>query len=78
MGTGRRVRRGQGGVTLVELVISIVVIAIAVSGVIPLISNTIRHSADPMILHQAVAIAVKNVSGRRRWSKLREWMGGQA
>ena len=23
---------------------------------------------------KAVAIAVKNVSGRRRWSKLREWM----
>jgi exodeoxyribonuclease V alpha subunit len=24
---------------------------------------------------KAVAIAVKNVSGRRRWSKLREWLG---
>jgi hypothetical protein len=23
---------------------------------------------------KAVAIAVKNVSGRRRWSKLREWL----
>jgi exodeoxyribonuclease V alpha subunit len=27
---------------------------------------------------KAVAIAVKNVSGRRRWSKLREWLGGCA
>jgi exodeoxyribonuclease V alpha subunit len=27
---------------------------------------------------KAVAIAVKNVSGRRRWSKLREWVGGKA
>ena len=26
---------------------------------------------------KAVAIAVKNVSGRRRWSKLREWLGGR-
>ncbi len=25
---------------------------------------------------KAVAIAVRNVSGRRRWSKLREWLGG--
>ncbi|CUH38730.1 exonuclease V subunit alpha [Jannaschia seosinensis] len=25
---------------------------------------------------KAVAIAVKNVSGRRRWSKLREWLPG--
>ena len=24
---------------------------------------------------KAVAIAVKNVSGRRRWSRLREWLG---
>jgi exodeoxyribonuclease V alpha subunit len=25
---------------------------------------------------KAVAIAVRNVSGRRRWSKLREWLVG--
>ena len=24
---------------------------------------------------KAVAIAVKSISGRRRWSKLREWLG---
>jgi exodeoxyribonuclease V alpha subunit len=24
---------------------------------------------------KAVAIAVRNVSGRRRWSKLQEWLG---
>ena len=24
---------------------------------------------------KAIAIAVKNVSGRRRWSKLNEWLG---
>jgi len=27
---------------------------------------------------KAVAIAVKNISGRQRWSKLKEWLGGQA
>jgi exodeoxyribonuclease V alpha subunit len=26
----------------------------------------------------AVAIAVRNVSGRRRWSKLHEWLGKPA
>ncbi len=26
---------------------------------------------------KAVAIAVKNVSGRRRWSKLDDWLGGE-
>jgi exodeoxyribonuclease V alpha subunit len=25
---------------------------------------------------KAVAIAVKNVSGRKRWTKLREWLAG--
>ena len=27
---------------------------------------------------KAVAIAVRNVSGRRRWSKLNEWLAGRA
>ncbi len=26
---------------------------------------------------KAIAIAVRCVSGRRRWSKLREWLGGR-
>ena len=25
---------------------------------------------------KAIAIAVRNVSGRRRWSKVREWLAG--
>jgi exodeoxyribonuclease V alpha subunit len=28
-----------------------------------------------VVLWKAAAIAVKNVSGRRRWSKLNEWLG---
>src|SRR5258708_511120 len=27
---------------------------------------------------KAIAIAVRNVSGRRRWSKLKEWLSGRA
>lgn len=49
--------RGQRGVTLVELILSIVIISLAVTGLFPLLSMTTRHSADPMIQHQAVAIA---------------------
>lgn len=45
------------GFTLPELVISIVVISIAVLGTLLGIRATVRHSADPMITQQAVAIA---------------------
>ena len=47
----------QAGITLVELIVSIVVIAVAVSGVLLAVQFTTRHSADPMIRQQAVAIA---------------------
>ena len=49
--------RSQIGATLVELVISIVVIGIAVSGVMLAMSQATRHSATPVIQQQAVAIA---------------------
>jgi len=45
------------GFTLVELVIAMVVISIALSGVLMVMNYTTAHSADPMIQHQAVAIA---------------------
>jgi MSHA pilin protein MshD len=44
-------------VTLVELVLSITIISIALVGVLLVMGQTTRHSADPMIEHQAVAIA---------------------
>jgi MSHA pilin protein MshD len=47
----------EGGVTLIELVISIVVVAIAASAVLGVLSRTAGHSADAMIVAQAVAIA---------------------
>ena len=47
----------QSGVTLVELILSMVIISIALTGVLTVMNQTIRHSADPMIQHQAVAIA---------------------
>ena len=48
---------GNKGFTLIELVISIVVVSIALGGVLLAINYTVSHSADPMLQHQAVAIA---------------------
>ena len=45
------------GFTLLELIISMVVVSIALGGVLMVMNTTILHSADPMIHHQAVAIA---------------------
>jgi len=50
-------RRSQRGVNLVELVISIVIIAIACTGVLLVFAQTVRFSADPMVQTQALAIA---------------------
>ncbi len=47
----------QTGATLIELVISIVIISIAVSAVLMAMTINVERSADPMIRHQAVAIA---------------------
>ena len=47
----------QSGVTLIELVISIVVMSIALTGTLLSIRAATRASVDPMILHQATAIS---------------------
>lgn len=47
----------QQGATLVEVVISIVVIAIAVSAVLGLLSTSVGRSADALIVTQGVSIA---------------------
>jgi len=47
----------QAGTTLIELVISIVIVSIAVSALLMALSMTVGSSADPMVRHQAVAIA---------------------
>lgn len=49
--------KSQRGVTLVELLVSIVIVSIAASGVLGVLSMTTAASADPMIRHQAAAIA---------------------
>jgi MSHA pilin protein MshD len=49
--------RAERGVSLVELIIFIVVVAVAVVGVLAAINLGTRSSADPMVLKQALAIA---------------------
>jgi MSHA pilin protein MshD len=50
-------RTRQIGATLVELIISIVIITVAVLGVLVVMQHTSLRSADPMVRHQGVAIA---------------------
>ena len=45
------------GVTLIELVISIVVLSVVAVGVFSAIGVLVGRSADPMIRHQSIAIA---------------------
>lgn len=47
----------QAGVTLVEMIVFIVVVAVAVAGVLGALNVATRSSADPLIQKQALAIA---------------------
>lgn len=47
----------QAGVTLIELIIAMVIISIALGGILSVVNQTTAHSADPVVNHQAVAIA---------------------
>jgi len=47
----------QCGATLIELIITIVIISVALTGLLSVVNLTTRHSADPMVQHQAIAIA---------------------
>lgn len=47
----------QVGTTLIELIIALLIISIALTGMLSVINLTTAHSADPLVQHQAVAIA---------------------
>lgn len=49
--------RQQGGLTLIELIVFIVIVGVALAGVLTVLNHTTRHSADPMVRKQALAIA---------------------
>ena len=47
----------QLGVTLIELILSMVIISIALVGIFSVVNLTVSRSADPVVQQQAVAIA---------------------
>jgi len=47
----------QSGVTLIELIISMVIISISLTGIFSVMNLTVSHSADPVIYHQAITFA---------------------
>lgn len=47
----------QSGVTLIELIISMVIISISLTGIFTVMNLTVSHSADPVIYHQALSLA---------------------
>lgn len=49
--------RQQRGVTLIELIVAMLVISVAMVGVLMVMNYTVSRSADPVIQHQALAIA---------------------
>lgn len=49
--------KNQYGVTLVELILTMLIISIALVGILSVINLTVSHSADPVVQQQAIAIA---------------------
>lgn len=52
-----RRRVDQCGVTLIELVMFIMIVGIAVAAILLVYTNTVRHSSDPVIRKQMLAVA---------------------
>ena len=52
-----RLRKNQSGFTLIEIIITLVVLSIAAVGVLSVFSVGIKGSADPLILNQAIGLA---------------------
>lgn len=55
--TSRRLRARQRGVTLIELILFMVIVAIALAGIIAVMRLTTAESADPLRRKQALMIA---------------------
>ena len=50
-------RRGQHGMTLIEIVLAIVILGVGLAGVLIAFSTVTRGSADPVVTQQMLAIA---------------------
>ncbi len=51
------IRPRQRGFTLIELIIFIVVVGAGVAGILSVMNQVVRNSADPMLTKQAAALA---------------------
>ncbi len=49
--------RRQRGLTLVELIVFIVIVSVGLAGILVTYDTVVRHSADPLVRKQALAIA---------------------
>ncbi|MDK9725777.1 MAG: prepilin-type N-terminal cleavage/methylation domain-containing protein [Sterolibacteriaceae bacterium MAG5] len=47
----------QGGITLVELIVFIVIVGVGIAGILAVMNVTVRSSADPVAHKQMVALA---------------------
>lgn len=47
----------QAGLTMVELIVAMVIVAIAIGGLIAAVNSSSRNSADPVVLRQMASIA---------------------
>ena len=52
-----RVKNNQDGFTLIEIIITLVVLSIAVVGVLSVFTTAIKGSANPVVLNRAIALA---------------------
>lgn len=50
-------QRRMAGLTLIELVMFIVIVSVAITGVLLVLNVTVKSSADPQVRKQAIAIA---------------------
>ena len=57
MTPARYIESGSQGFTLLELIITIVVLAVGIVGILSVSTFTTARSADPIIVHQANAVA---------------------
>lgn len=52
-----RTRHSQRGISLIELIVFIVIVGVGLAGITVTYDTVVRHSADPMVRKQALAIA---------------------
>lgn len=51
------IRTRQSGLSLIELIVFIVIVGVGLAGITVTYNTVVRHSADPMVRKQALAIA---------------------